>query len=164
MPDLGDELGWRSPHHNARPNATQPVLVVLHCDAGKSDLGTLRWLCDPTSKVSYHVLIGRDGVAYQVVDPKRRAWHAGVSEWEGRPNVNDFSLGLCFANRHDHTEMLTGAQISVGKAVIQAWAAAFPIEAVTTHAAIAPTRKTDPLDAPNFWLPEFAEALREAHG
>lgn len=164
MPDLGDEFGWRSPHHNARPANVPPSLIVLHCDAGKSDLGTLRWLCDPASKVSYHVLIGRDGVAYQVVDPERRAWHAGVSEWQGRKNVNDFSLGLCFANRHDHTEMLTGQQIAVGKAIVQAWGQRYPIAAVTTHAAIAPGRKTDPLHAPNFHLPDFEEALRAANG
>lgn len=162
MPELGDELGWRSPHHNRRP--VPPTLIVLHACAGASDLSTLRWLVHPDSKVSYHGYIGRDGTFYQVVDPERRAWHAGKSEWQGVPNVNDFSLGLCFANRHDDTEMLTGAQISVAKGVIQAWAKDFPIEAVTTHAAIAPGRKFDPLHAPNFWLPEFEEALREANG
>lgn len=158
MPELGDELGWRSPHHNRRP--VPPTLIVLHACAGASDLSTLRWLVHPDSKVSYHGYIGRDGTFYQVVDPERRAWHAGKSEWKGVQNVNDFSLGLCFANRHDGAEMLTGQQIAVAKAVIQGWGERYEIEDVTTHAQVSPSRKTDPELIPNFYLADFQEALR----
>lgn len=128
---------------------------MLHADAGKSDGGTLSWLRSPASKVSYHVLVGRSGIVYDVVDPARRAWACGVSSWRGVPNVNDYSLSLAFANRHDGTEPLTPAQVRAAQFVVAEWRAAYPIEAVTTHAAIAPGRKDDPDRIPNFALEDY---------
>jgi len=142
-------------HHNAR---TGPIrLIVLHADASPSEKGTLAWFADPASKVSYHVLVGRQGTVYRIVDEARRAWHAGVSAWPGLKDVNGQSLGLSFANRHDGTEALTPVQIAVAQDLIADWRARYPsIEAVTTHAAVAPGRKTDPLKALGFNLSDFA--------
>lgn len=153
---------FKSPHHNARPKGIVPRVVVIHSDAGKSDKGTLAWLADPESRVSYHYLIGRDGTAYQVVDPKRRAWHAGKSSWKGVSNVNDYSIGLAFANRHDGTEPLTTAQMDVMQAVVEGLAGRYPIEAVVTHAMIAPGRKDDPNRSPGFDLQRYADAAQIA--
>jgi N-acetylmuramoyl-L-alanine amidase len=147
-------------HHGPRiPN--RPIrLVVLHADAAPSEAGTLSWFADPQSKVSYHILIGRDGTAYRVVPDHRTAWHAGVSKHPLCANpksVNTESLGLSFANRHDGHEPLTAAQIAAAKAIIGAWRAAYPtIGAVTTHAQVAPGRKVDPEGVPNFNLADFA--------
>ena len=143
-----------SPHHNAR---TGPIrLIVLHADASPSEKGTLAWFMDPTSKVSYHVLVGRQGTVYRIVDESRRAWHAGVSSWPGITDVNGASLGLSFANRHDGTEALTPIQVAVAQDLVADWRARYPtIEAVTTHAAVAPGRKTDPLKALGFNLGDF---------
>ena len=30
----------------------------------------------------------------QFVALDKRAWHAGISSWRGRPNCNDFSIGI----------------------------------------------------------------------
>ena len=45
-------------------------------------------------RVSAHLVIGRQGEAYQLVPFDKRAWHAGESEFEGRQRCNDFSIGI----------------------------------------------------------------------
>lgn len=140
-----------SPNHNARPHG-EISLIVLHADASPSEDATISWLVSPVSKVSYHTLIGRNGDVYEIVAPERRAWHAGVSEWEGRPNVNDFSLGLCFANKQNDVELFTEAQYSSGAQILAEWMAKYPrlsmynAPHLTTHAACARPlgRKHDP--------------------
>jgi N-acetylmuramoyl-L-alanine amidase len=112
----------------------------------------------PQSKVSYHGVIAPDGTYYQVVPDDRAAWHCGVSEWNGVQNINGISLGLSFVNPNNGVTPLTPQQIAIAKGVIQYWRQKFPIEAVTTHAAVAlpKGRKTDPEGVPNFRLLDFA--------
>ena len=45
-------------------------------------------------RVSAHFLIRRDGELVQFVDTDLRAWHAGVSCFDGRERCNDFSVGI----------------------------------------------------------------------
>jgi N-acetylmuramoyl-L-alanine amidase len=87
-----------SPNYNARPPGMGPQLVVIHGTAGATDAADLAWLCGHRSRVSYHYLVGRDGAVYQLVPESKRAWHAGVSRWFGRDNVNDFSIGVALSN------------------------------------------------------------------
>lgn len=52
--------------------------LMLHFDQSASDVGALHWLTrHPGAKVSYHILITRDGVAHQLIPLDARAWHAG---------------------------------------------------------------------------------------
>ena len=44
-------------------------------------------------EVSSHIVIQRDGLITQYVPFNKRAWHAGVSEHQGRTKCNDFSRG-----------------------------------------------------------------------
>ena len=88
-----------SPNQNDRPRgAGLPSLIVLHGTVG-TDAGDLSWIRSPASKVSYHYLILRDGTVHRMVRPERRAWHAGASEWAGRENVNDFSIGIGLSSK-----------------------------------------------------------------
>ncbi|MGQ7114242.1 N-acetylmuramoyl-L-alanine amidase, partial [Escherichia sp. TWPC-MK] len=45
-------------------------------------------------RVSAHCLIRRDGEIVQYVPFDKRAWHAGVSQYQGRERCNDFSIGI----------------------------------------------------------------------
>ncbi len=45
-------------------------------------------------KVSAHFYIKRSGEIVQFVSVNDRAWHAGVSEFNGRQGCNDFSVGI----------------------------------------------------------------------
>lgn len=147
-----------SPHHGARPAgaAGRITAVILHADASSSVGGTLRWLADPASKVSYHVLVGRTGSVHLVVDPARRAWHAGASALDGRAHCNDFTVGVCLANRNDGVEAYPEAQLAAAADVVARLCRHYgvPVAAITTHALTATPagRKTDPrgLDLPAF--------------
>lgn len=144
-----------SPNHNSR-GTSEIEVIVLHADASPSERGTISWIQSSESKVSYHVLIGRDGVAYQFVPYDRRAWHAGKSNWNGKKDVNSISIGLSFSNRNNGVEPITEAQKTTMKAVIADIRARHGSLPVTTHAAIAPGRKTDPDNAPGFRLEDYA--------
>lgn len=133
-----------SPNHSARRS---PVYaIVLHADASSRVESSLDWVRRPESKVSYHVIIGRNGKVFHVVNPDRKAWHAGVSSMDGVPNVNEFSVGVCLSNRNDGTEPYPVTQLGAAADVCAVLCGAYgiPVARITTHAAIAPTRKTDP--------------------
>lgn len=154
----------RSPNFGRRPAGGRVDCLVLHADAGKSEAGTVSWICSPESKVSYHYLVHRDGTVTQFVAGEMRAWHAGASEFQGRRNVNDFSLGVSFAN-DQAGEPFKVAQLQRGVELVADLVAAYgiPLPRITTHAAIAPGRKHDP--GPLFPLASFltdvgAEAAR----
>jgi AmpD protein len=44
--------------------------------------------------VSPHVFIDRAGKVTQYVPFNKRAWHAGISQWNGRQDCNNFSVGI----------------------------------------------------------------------
>ena len=45
-------------------------------------------------RVSAHFFIRRDGECVQFVSCDERAWHAGASQWRGRADCNDYSIGI----------------------------------------------------------------------
>lgn len=135
-------------HFGTRPAGVAVDTVVLHADASSHSSATVSHIRDPLSKVSYHALVDRDGSVYRFVETLHRAWACGVSEFRGRANVNDFSVSLAFSNKNDGVETYTDTQYQVGAALVAGWMAkhkAITIDRITTHAAIAPGRKTDPL-------------------
>ncbi|MDN5871151.1 MAG: 1,6-anhydro-N-acetylmuramyl-L-alanine amidase AmpD [Nitrococcus sp.] len=105
-------------------------------------------------RVSSHLLIRRRGELVQYVPLHRRAWHAGVSRFDGRERCNDFSIGIELEGE-DHRPY-TDAQCRRLIGVLRAIMAAYP--AVSTarivgHCHVAPERKTDPGPAFNWqWL------------
>lgn len=148
-------------HHGRRPAGTTVDTIVLHADAASHAAATISWLRSDRAGVSYHVLVDRDGQVYRFVETSRRAWHAGISEFGGRQNVNDFSIGLAFANKNDGVEPYTDLQYQVGAVVAAAWMRVYPaisLERITTHALIAPGRKTDPL---GFDMPRFLDLVKQ---
>jgi len=93
-------------------------------------------------RVSAHLLIRRDGEAIQFVAFDERAWHAGVSSWNGRERCNDFSIGIELEGTDD--EPFTIAQYAKLISITQRLQRAWPLSAATGHSEIAPDRKTDP--------------------
>lgn len=145
-----------SPNHNSRGNKEVRV-IVLHADASPNERGCLSWIQSSESKVSYHVLIGRDGAVYTCVPYDRRAWHAGKAEWQGEKDVNGISIGIAYSNRNDGIEALTSKQIESAKKVIAELRVKYGTHLpVTTHAAVSPGRKSDPDKCPGFKLSDYA--------
>jgi len=160
------QCGWwtgaqalRSPNHGPRPAAAVVDLVVLHSislppgvfggDAiARLFTNRLDWAAHPYFEtirglqVSAHFLVRRDGRTLQFVSTDRRAWHAGASTWRGRPNCNDYAIGI-------ELEGLEGgrfeaAQYNALVPLLQALARRHPLQAITGHEHVAPGRKQDP--------------------
>ena len=150
-----------SPNWTERPDGTVIDCVVLHATADRDTRASVAWCRTPKAgnpnPVSYHVIVDRDGSIYTLVSTEKRAWHAGVSEFMGRQNVNDFSIGLSFANLNDGVEAYREAQLAAGAALVAGWMKRYPaitLDRITMHRTIAPTRKTDPAP-PAFDLDAF---------
>lgn len=75
-----------------------PSLLVMHFTAGGSLDGAVTWFSNPTAQSSAHVVIGRDGKVEQCVLFNRRAWHAGSGTWQGRSDINSWSIGIEMVN------------------------------------------------------------------
>lgn len=156
-----------SPNHDPRPTGTDIDLVVIHAISlppgefggeGVVQLFTNRLDADAHPyyatiadlKVSAHFFIRRDGTLIQCVPVTARAWHAGLSSWQGRQRCNDFSLGIELEG-DDHSAFENAQYLTLQKLLVDLQAS-LPITAVTSHSHIAPGRKTDP--GPYFdWTP-----------
>lgn len=96
-------------------------------------------------QVSAHLLIDRQGEVIQFVPFGKKAWHAGQSEFKGRENCNDFSIGIELegtdteAFTHDQYERLI--QIS---RTLMAQYPLITLQSIVGHSDISPGRKTDP--------------------
>lgn len=109
-------------------------------------------------KVSAHLLIRRDGALVQYVPFHKRAWHAGVSTFEGRERCNDFSVGIELEGS-DYVPYEPAQYERLGK-VLSALMAAYPginPARIAGHCDIAPGRKVDP--GPYFEWPQLSAAL-----
>jgi N-acetylmuramoyl-L-alanine amidase len=137
-----------SPNWNARPGGIAPTGILLHATAGKSTAGDVEWCCSPKSQVSYHDIIGRDGTCYRLVDPLKRAWHAGVSSFRGQGDCNGYMIGVAFSNDNTGVEPYSEAQLAAGATLVAGYMKRFgiPMDRVTRHkdVALPAGRKTDP--------------------
>ena len=93
-------------------------------------------------RVSAHFLLRRDGQALQFVSCDQRAWHAGASQWRGRDNCNDWSIGIELEGLEG--EAFDPAQYSALTALLRAIARRYPVQALAGHEHVAPGRKHDP--------------------
>jgi N-acetyl-anhydromuramoyl-L-alanine amidase len=82
------------------------------------------------------------GEFIQFVSCDERAWHAGVSAWQGRERCNDFSIGIELEG--GDTQPFTDAQYDCLNALLPLLREHYPVTGIVGHADIAPGRKTDP--------------------
>lgn len=137
-----------SPNHNTRRDVTKPWIIVLHYTGMESAEAARDWLCNPQSAVSCHYLVDEQGEITQMVDEELRAWHAGVSSWKGRSDINSASIGIEIHNPgHDlgYKDFPDG-QIGSVTALCRDIASRHSIlpQHVLAHSDVAPTRKIDP--------------------
>lgn len=96
-------------------------------------------------RVSAHFFIRRNGDVTQFVSLDQRAWHAGVSQWLGRENCNDFSVGIELEGTDTipYTDEQYTALQKIAREVMQ-YFPAITVDRIVGHSDIAPSRKTDP--------------------
>src|SRR5215469_15967809 len=87
-----------SPNHGPRPAPGTVDMLLLHYTGMTSAAAALDRLCDPAAQVSAHYLIEEDGTVWRLVPENHRAWHAGVSFWAGRRDINSHSIGIELVN------------------------------------------------------------------
>lgn len=100
-------------------------------------------------EVSSHYLIRRCGEIIEFVPPEKRAWHAGVSEYKGRNNCNDFSIGIELeGSDNEEFEQIQYAKLAQLIALLRAKIPKLNkdknLANIVGHSDIAPGRKTDP--------------------
>lgn len=151
-----------SPNCDARPPGAGVQLLVIHGislppgEFGSSHVDRLFTnTLDPAAHpyfeqvgaatVSAHLLIDRTGRITQYVPFDKRAWHAGPSEFNGRRNCNDFSIGIELegADNIAYEQAQYRVLADVVRALRQAWPG-LDEDAIRGHCHIAPGRKTDP--------------------
>jgi AmpD protein len=105
-------------------------------------------------RVSSHLLIRRDGEVVQYVPFTKRAWHAGVSCFDGRERCNDFSIGIELEGCDDAPyEPVQYQRLAELVRLLMAEFPALTSERIAGHCDIAPGRKSDPgscFDWPHF--------------
>ena len=169
--EIFDGQGWligaescHSPNFNQRPEGVGVNLLVIHNISlppaiwGLTDVfalfqNRLELGKDPyyarlkDMKVSSHFVLDRQGKVYQCVSVFNRAWHAGVSSFDGIENCNDYSIGIELngADQHEFTEVQYRALAKLSM-MLQRQFPAISLERIVGHADIAIPfgRKTDP--------------------
>ena len=131
----------------------KPIGVVLHhIDYGEDDViklftsgeGVLSNGANYNYRVSAHCYIKKDGNRIKFGEDNEKLWHAGKSEFNGIKYCNNFMLGVEFEG-DTNREPLTFNQIEsfVEWIIPRLERHDITYDSVTTHARIAPTRKTD---------------------
>lgn len=96
-------------------------------------------------KVSSHLFIDRTGKVIQFVDFNKKAWHAGISKFEGKEDCNDFSIGIELegTDTESYSDEQYQSLTSVTKCLMNIYSK-ITKDRIVGHADIAPKRKTDP--------------------
>ncbi len=151
-----------SPNCDARPDPADISLLMVHgISLPPGEFGG-PWIddlfhnrLDPSGhpyfakihglQVSSHLLIRRDGELLQYVPLHLRAWHAGVSCFQGRERCNDFSVGVELEGADDipYAPAQYAKLADVACALMRAFPAITP-DRIVGHSDVAPGRKTDP--------------------
>ena len=137
-----------SPNHDRRGEPARIDMLVLHYTGMRSAAAALDRLCDPAARVSAHYLVEEDGTVWQLVPEERRAFHAGLSSWEGERDLNGLSIGVEIVNPgHEWGyRLFPEPQMAAVERLCRSILArrAIPPHRVVGHSDIAPDRKTDP--------------------
>ncbi len=181
LPELKIVNGWlesveiqKSSHFEPRSNSDTVSLLVVHnisLPPGEFGgdhitnffLGKLDPTIDPyfesiyNIRVSAHCLIQRSGHIIQFVSFNDKAWHAGVSNYQGREKCNDFSIGIELEGTDDIP--YTIEQYQQLSRLSQSLISTYPEmdKNIVGHCDIAPARKTDP--GPSFDWSYYHELL-----
>ena len=122
--------------------------LILHYTGMQSARVSMKKLKNPSSKVSCHYLIDRNGDIYRMVHDNKIAWHAGVSKWKNFNGLNKHSIGIEIQNKghsikyQNYPKKQIFALVKLVKKLFKKYK--IKKENVLGHSDIAPLRKSDP--------------------
>jgi N-acetylmuramoyl-L-alanine amidase len=137
-----------SPNFGERRGRLRPDMLILHYTGMPSCEAAIRWLASPQSGVSCHYVVDELGAITQMAPEAFRAWHAGVSHWQGVEDINSCSIGIEIHNPgHDggcpdfpHAQMAAVEALCLD--IVRR--NGVPPRRVLAHSDVAPRRKIDP--------------------
>jgi N-acetylmuramoyl-L-alanine amidase len=150
----------------ARPGAWRPEAIVIHVMDG-SLAGTDAWFNDPSSKVSAHYGVGKDGVVHQYVKEVDTAYHAGTvvdpawtkirKDAQGRfINPNFYTIGIEHAGWGVSTDPWPDAQrqasLQLARDIAERWGIPLDAEHVIPHRLIRSSKPNCPGKGLDFGL------------
>lgn len=122
-----------SPENRSRPERTSTLLIVIHTTEApfRSALGKIR------ERGEANYIMDTSGVTYRIVERDRIAYHAGRSMWDGRANVDTFSVGIEVTGTYNREP--TPGQVAALKELIAYLKGKYniPDDRVLTHSMVA---------------------------
>ena len=131
---------YRSPRNPERRVRASTELIVLHTTEApaRSSLNKV------SDRGECHFCVTEDGSVYRIVDRDREAFHAGRSMWNGKEDVDKFSIGIECVGFHD--KAMPAAQIRAIRTLVKELQSMYsiPDHKVVCHSHVA-------YGAPNKW-------------
>jgi N-acetylmuramoyl-L-alanine amidase len=131
-----------SPRDGERPRRPRTDYIILHTTEAPAP-GSYRKLLENGEA---HFLVDRDGAVYTIMRREKLAYHAGISMWNGRKNIDNYSIGIEVVGYH--TRSLTAAQYKALRKLLDTLKQSYGIsdDRVLTHSMVA-------YGEPNRWHP-----------
>ncbi|WP_374332755.1 N-acetylmuramoyl-L-alanine amidase [Aestuariivirga sp.] len=135
-------------NHEPRRSGRAVDMLLLHYTGMTSAEAACELLCSAESGVSCHYLVDEGGTITQMVGEEARAWHAGVSCWQGETDTNSRSIGIEIHNPghqfgyRDFPAAQMQSVIALCRDILTRHAIA--PRNVLAHSDVAPGRKVDP--------------------
>ena len=131
---------YRSPRNPERRVRASTELIVLHTTEApaRSSLNKV------SDRGECHFCVTEDGSVYRIVDRDREAFHSGRSMWNGKEDVDKFSVGIECVGYHD--KRMGDVQLNAIRSLVKELQAMYriPDERVVCHSHVA-------YGAPNKW-------------
>lgn len=131
---------YYSPRNRERPRRHRTDYIILHTTEApaKGSLNKVR------ANGEAHYFVDTNGKVYRVIEKHRVAFHAGRSMWDGKTNLDNYSIGIEVVGYHNKD--ITSAQYRAVKELVAELQRIYrlPDERVLTHSMIA-------YGAPNRW-------------
>ena len=137
---------YKSPNYNSRNNAQIKLIIIHYTALGNID-DAISHLCKKEKKVSTHYLISQNGLVFNLVNDKFRAWHAGHAFWQEITDINSISIGieLDYSPNGKNNKFSFKMIYSLKKLILKLQKD-YKInkKSILAHSDIAPFRKVDP--------------------
>jgi N-acetyl-anhydromuramyl-L-alanine amidase AmpD len=150
-----------------RPVGQTPRAIVLHRSGGSLAEVRARF-ADPTSALSAHYGVGRDGTIEEYVAESDTAFHAGVvldPTWAGltpKVNPNFYTIGIEHEAGPDWPEAQRAASAGLIAEIAGRWSIPIIIDNVVAHSAIRASVSCPGLDCPIAAIVDLAQRSLDA--
>ncbi len=126
-------ISYYSPRNRERPARRRTDYIILHTTEGARD-GSLNKVYE---RGEAHYLVDESGRIYNVINRRKVAYHAGVSMWRGRVDIDNYAIGIEVVGYYNRP--ITAAQYASLKGLITWLQGVYKVtdDRVLTHSMVA---------------------------